>query len=131
MSIIYLQSIQKRKKFDKISLGRLYMNRGDTANISLDISIDDTSITEGYADDIEVTFNPNQSPYCVTKSLKNGGIVWDTENETYVMRLAQSDTFKLRTGENGWQVRLLIGDDVISSDIQTIEIGPANSANVL
>lgn len=107
------------------------MNRGDTANISLDISIDDAPIAEGYADDIEVTFNPNQSPYCVMKSLKNGGISWDAESAKYVMRLAQSDTFKLRTGENGWQVRLLIGDDVMSSDIQTIEIGPVNSASIL
>lgn len=107
------------------------MNKGDATYILLDIKIDDEPIIEGTADDIELSFNLHQLPYAVRKSLKNGDIVWDANYQQYKVYLSQQDTFKMRDGENTWQLRVLIGDEVLSTNLDIIEIGPVNSAKVL
>lgn len=107
------------------------MNRGDARVVPLTILIDDQPITEGYADEIELTFNQENNRGCVKKKLSTGDITWDSERSQYVTILTQEDTFKFKAGQNTYQFRLLVGNEVISSIDQPIYVGRANSNEVL
>lgn len=107
------------------------MNRGDAQIISLSINIDGEPISEGYADDIELTFNAQSGAHCVKKKLKNGTIAWDAANNRYAAYLSQEDTFRFTVGDNKWQLRLLKGNIVISTQFGTLSVGDANSKEVL
>lgn len=107
------------------------MNRGDAQYIMLNINVDGSPIEEGYADDIELTFNAFSSPYCVRKSLSDETIEWDEAEGRYSTFLDQEDTFKFKLGENTWQLRLLKNNQVVSTSIGTIVVGGANSKEVL
>lgn len=107
------------------------MNRGDAGKLSLTIIIDTEPITEGYADDIEVTFNPDNTRCCVKKLLSKGEVIWDSENDEYTINLTQNDTFKMHEGDNKVQIRILKDSEVLSSDLTTFIIGAVNSEEVL
>ena len=107
------------------------MNRGDAKTLTLNIFINNEPITSDYADEIEVTFNKECGSFCVQKTLSNGDITWNEAVSKYQMFLSQEDTFKLKTGVNTVQLRLLKGDVVISSIINSFTIGGVNSKEVL
>jgi hypothetical protein len=107
------------------------MNRGDAGVLSLDIDIIDEPISQDFADDIEVTFNPQCGPNCVQKSLKDGTIYWDATTSKYLMFLQQADTYKMKTGANTVQCRLLKDNIVVSSGINTFFLGNVNSKEIL
>ena len=107
------------------------MNRGDATVISLDITIDDEPIEQDYADDVEVTFNPQCGSNCVQKSLKDETIYWDATTSKYLMFLTQEDTYKLKTGANTVQLRVLKDDIVTSTAINTFFLGNVNSKEIL
>lgn len=107
------------------------MNRGDAQNIALTINIDGEPITEGYAEEIELTFNPNGCNHQVIKSLKKNEIYWNDLEDKYFTMLTQQDTFKMKAGVNTWQLRLLKDGEVISTAIGQLVLGEANSSEVL
>lgn len=107
------------------------MNRGDATTLTLNIFINGEPITNDYADEIEITFNKECGSFCVQKTLSDEQIVWNASSEKYEMFLTQEDTFKLRTGVNTVQLRLLKDGNVISSIINSFNIGGVNSKEVL
>ena len=107
------------------------MNRGDACYLSLSINIDGSPITEGYADDIELTINKASGSNCIQKYLSKGEVTWDSENSKYKVYLSQEDTYKLVTGQNPWQLRILKDNIVISSRFGNIMLGDVYSTSVL
>ena len=107
------------------------MNRGDAQIISLTITISGEPITEGYADEIELTINPDSSQNCVKKKLTTGDIVWNGMISKYTTLLSQADTFKMLSGANTYQLRIKKGEEVVSSVIGSLKFGNANSSEIL
>lgn len=107
------------------------MNRGDARVISLNIKIAGEPIQEGFADEIELTINPQNTRNCVQKTLTGETIEWDANKHKYVAYLTQEDTFKLIAGNNSYQLRVKKGIDVISSAIKYLRFGCTNSTEVL
>ena len=108
-----------------------YMNRGDALGLVLYITVNDEPITQEYADQIELTLNPELQGHSVRKILSDGGIYWEPSEERFIARLTQADTFALKPGTNTWQLRVLKGEMVISTIIGKINVGDANSKRVL
>lgn len=107
------------------------MNRGDAKIIKLEILIDNTPITESYADEIELTINKQGDVHCIKKTLSNGDIVWNSEYGMYEVYLSQNDTFTLCDGNNPSQIRILKNNLVVSSGLVKFELGDANSKEEL
>ena len=107
------------------------MNRGDSLIAIIDIEIENEPIENNYADEIEVTFNDQRTRNCVRKTLSSGGVIWSSDYGKYGVVLSQEDTFKFTRGKNTFQVRVLHGDEVISSDVEGFLVGDANSSEVL
>ena len=107
------------------------MNRGDSTYLSLNITISGIPITEDYADEIELTFNPQDSCYCVQKYLSKGDIIWNNVKQKYEAFLSQQDSFKLHSGDNHYQIRLLKNGSVVSSKFGAFILGNVNSKEVL
>ena len=105
------------------------MNRGDARVISLNIKVAGVPVEQDFADEIELTFNPQNGPNCIKKLLSNGSIEWN--GDKYVTYLTQEDTFKLMSGNNSYQLRVKKGINVISSTIKNIKFGRVNSIEVL
>ena len=107
------------------------MNRGDARIISLNITIAGNPIAENYADEIELTINPETTCNCVKKKLSDGTIIWNVEKQKYIALLTQEDTFKLIVGNNTYQLRVKKDIEVVSSAIKYIKFGSTNSTEVL
>ena len=107
------------------------MNRGDAKIMSLNIKIAGVPIEQGFADEIELTINPQNTQNCVKKKLSDETIEWDSTRQKYIVFLTQEDTFKLIVGNNSYQLRVKKGNDVISSTIKYIKFGRTNSTEVL
>lgn len=107
------------------------MNRGDSFYIKLEITIDGHFIEEGFADEIELTLNPQEIFNCVQKTLTNEEIYWDDSQNAYVCFLNQEDTFKLFAGNNSYQIRVLQGNEVISTNFGILRLGDVNSKEIL
>ena len=107
------------------------MNRGDAQAIYLNITVDGTRIDQDYADEIEVTFNPELYGHSVRKTLSSGSIYWDDEADQYAFILSQEDTFTLHPGNNTWQLRLMKDGFVISTVIGKLVFGDVNSKRIL
>lgn len=109
------------------------MNRGDAQYIELTITIDGVPITEDYPDEIELTFNHEECPSnnSVRKLLSKGEIEWNDLNDKFQTFLTQADTFKMKSGSNTWQIRVMKDDIVISSKQGVINLGDSNSRKEL
>ena len=107
------------------------MNRGDAELVKLTIMLDDVPIEEGYADDIELTFNPQCGMFCVQKSLQDETIYWSNQYGCYVTFITQEDSFKMKVGTNTVQLRILKNNTVISSTLNSFILGGVNSHEVL
>lgn len=107
------------------------MNRGDANYLTLNIKVNSVDIGQHYADEIELTFNKENGLHTIKKTLSDGGITWNATRNKFMAYLSQEDTFNLEDGANTWQIRLLKDDVVISNTISIINIGDANSKEVL
>ena len=107
------------------------MNRGDAQAIALNITVDGEPIDEHYADELEITFNPELHGHSVRKTLSSGEIFWNQDEGKYFTTLSQEDTFTLCAGVNTWQLRLMRDSFVISTVIGKLVLGDANSKRVL
>lgn len=107
------------------------MNRGDANTIILNINVNTQPIPENFADEIELTFNPQNSLHSVRKTKKDGTIIWNDELNKFTCYLSQEDTYKLLTGSNTWQIRLLKDNMVMSTILGDFALGAVNSKEVL
>lgn len=107
------------------------MNKGDTLDIVIDYTIDGDAFTKDQFQEIELQFeNQYDSSKYVKLLLSNGDITWDEEVGKYVTALTQEQTFRLSPACN-YQLRVLVDDIVVSSEIGTMTIGDTLSRTVL
>ena len=118
-------------------------NRGDTAYFLLDYTVNGEAMVEDAYQDIELQINNQSVSSSVKKQLSKNEIIWrenfrykDKEGVEhsftgYVAALTQVDTFKIKEGKAKVQLRVLINDEVGSSDEQELDIGKILSKEVL
>ena len=117
------------------------MNRGDTAYLMLNYTINGDALTEGAYDEIELQINNEFKDNSIKKLLSKGDIRWGTltytEGETektftgYYARLSQEETFSLSNGASEVQLRILINEEVGSSAVTSVSFGNVLSRAVL
>lgn len=118
-------------------------NRGDTAYLLLNYQVNGSPMTQGAYQEIELQINKQDDFRSIKKLLSNGEIFWG-ENFTYldnfgdeqsftgyVCSLTQDDTFKISSGKSNIQLRVMINDEVGSSEIQSVDLGCVLSDKVL
>lgn len=116
-------------------------NQGDTACLILNYQLNGQPLEENAYDEIEFQINPQDNANSIKKLLSKGEIEWETvdyeEDDVqkqftgYVTYLSQEETFTLRRGTSECQIRILVGDEVGSSDITDLSLGRVLSKKVL
>lgn len=107
------------------------MNKGDTLDIVIDYTIDGEAFAKDQFQEIELQFeNQYDSSKYVKLLLSNGDITWDEEAGKYVTALTQEQTFRLSPVCN-YQLRVMAGDIVVSSEIGSMTMGDTLSRKVL
>lgn len=119
----------------------LVFNKGDTALLLLDYTLNGSPLEEDAYDEIEFQINKQGNTNSIKKLLSNNTIAWGTatyldEGVTktftgYMCILSQEDTFKMRDGVSECQLRIMIDGEVGSSEIGEIDLGKALSLRVL
>ena len=123
------------------------MNRGDTAYLLLNYTLNGSPLVQNAYQEIELQLNYQKQPgspfaqKSVKKLLSAGDIVWGTlsyndgaETKTftgYYCTMSQEDTFNMTAGENLVQLRILVNDEVGSSAITSVTFGQVLSVEVL
>lgn len=118
-------------------------NRGDTAYLLLDYTVNGEPMQEGEYQELELQINVQGNYRSIKKLLSVGDIFWD-DNYTYIdadgneqtfsgyiVSLDQDDTFLVSQGQAEIQLRVLIDGEVGSSQIEELNIGNALSDEVL
>lgn len=100
------------------------MNRGDTANVVLNFTLDGDPIRPGDFDEIEFTFGEKQ--YTMT----GGDITYDADAQTYGVFISQADSLALPDVFE-YQVRFKKGIDVYSTRTQKAVLGKTLSSTVI
>ncbi len=117
-------------------------NKGDTACLLLNYQVNGSPLVEGAYQEIEFQVNPQLYIGSVKKLLSKNEIKWatviyeDEEGETqtftgYVTYLTQQDTFRMGSGDSKVQLRIMMNNEVGSSNYSVITIGDALSGEVL
>lgn len=118
-------------------------NRGDTACLLLNYTVNGSAMEQGAYQEIELQLNPQNNYNSIKKLLSKNEIVWgenfeyvDEEGHTqsftgYVAPLTQKDTFALSKGISSVQLRVMLNNDVGSSEYSEIDIGNSLSSKVL
>lgn len=117
------------------------MNRGDTAYLMLNYTINGDALTEGAYDEIELQINNEFKDNSIKKLLSKGDIRWGTLTYTegnvektftgYYARLSQEETFSLSNGASEVQLRILVNEEVGSSAVSSVSFGNVLSRAVL
>ena len=118
------------------------MNRGDTAYLLLNFTLNGDPLVEGDYQEIELQLNPQSNFKNVKKLMSEGEIDWGTLSYTdshgdehsftgYYAHLSQEETFKLSTGSNYGQLRIKMNDEVGSSGVCQFDLGQTLSMKVL
>ena len=117
------------------------MHRGDTAYLMLNYTINGDPLIEGAYQEIELQLNDQTAPKSIKKLLSDNTIRWGTltyEDDGvektftgYYCSLSQDETFKFQQGLLQVQLRILVNDEVGSSDISSITLGQTLSRKVL
>ena len=97
-------------------------HQGDTITLVLDYTVNETPLSEASPNEIEVYIG--SSRYTLT----DGDIV--LVNGKYTISLTQEDTFAIKRGE-AFQLRVKVGTEVGSTDIEWIPVGNSISREVL
>ena len=118
-------------------------NRGDTAYLLLNYQVNGEPMIQGAYQEIELQINRQDDFRSVKKLFSLGEITWE-ENYTYiddngneqtftgyVCALSQEDTFKISSGISNIQLRVMLNDEVGSSETQTLDLGCVLSDKVL
>ena len=107
------------------------MNKGDTLDIIIDYKVDGQDFEKDQFQEIELQFeNQYDSSKYVKLLLSSGDIKWDDDIGKYVTYLSQEQTFRLSPACS-YQLRVMLDDVVISSEIGTMTIGNTLSRKVL
>ena len=118
-------------------------NRGDTAYFLLDYEVNGEAMIQGAYQEIELQINKQSVTSSVKKLFSKNEIVWkedfyykDNEGTEhsftgYVAALTQEDTFKIKDGKASIQVRVMLNDEVGSSEEQELDVGKILSKEVL
>lgn len=118
-------------------------NKGDTAYLLLNFTINGEPMQEGKYQELEFQINVQGNYRAIKKLLSKGEIFWDgnytyTDAEGqeqifagYIVSLDQEDTFLISQGNAEVQLRVLIDGEVGSSQIEELVIGDALSDEVL
>ena len=116
------------------------MNRGDTAYLMLNYTLNGDALTQGSYQEIELQINPQDGIRSITKLLSKNEIQWGTltyedDGEKtfigYYTFLTQEETFKLSVGTSTVQLRIMVNDEVGSSAVSQLELGQVLSRSVL
>lgn len=100
------------------------MNRGDTLKILLDYTINGAPIEDMDLDEIEFTIGSRSF------TMTDGDIAQDQETGKYSIILSQAATLSL--GKTAaFQVRFKKGDEVTSTQIDTIRLGRSLSKEII
>lgn len=116
-------------------------NEGDTACLMLNYQLNGNPLERGAYQEIEFQINDQAHSNSIKKLLSKGEIEWATVTyiedniektfEGYICYLTQEDTFKLKQGDSKCQIRIMMGNEVGSSDFCNINLGNALSMKVL
>lgn len=116
-------------------------NRGDTACLLLNYEVNGSPLVQGAYQELEFQINPQMYFNSVKKLLSKGEIVWATveyeeEGATqtftgYVTYLTQEDSFRIGTGTSKVQLRVMMNNEVGSSDFTEIDLGNVLSEEIL
>lgn len=107
------------------------MNNGDTLDIIIDYQIDGEPFEEGQFQEIELQFeNQYDSSKYVKLLLSAGDITWDSDLGKYTTKLTQEQSFRL-SPSCSYQLRVMLDDVVVSSEIGEMDVGPTLSRKVL
>lgn len=118
-------------------------NKGDTAYLLLNFTVNGEPAQMGVYQEIEVQINPQGNYRGIKKLFSRNEIVWmtdmeyeDAEGEVqtytgYVCSLTQDDTFTISDGETEMQIRVLYQGEVGSTPFIPLQIGKALSKKVL
>lgn len=102
----------------------IVIRQGDSTDIALKYLINGAPITEGMCDEMEFYF------YNKRYTLSGGDIIWNSNDEAYVISLTQEQTFALPSSVS-YQLRVRIGKKVGSSKKKNIRIGDVISREVI
>lgn len=117
-------------------------NRGDTAYLLLNYTLNGEPLEEGIYQEIELQINEQGGLSAIKKLYSQGDIFWSdqfTYNdkgtvktfEGYVCGLTQEETFRLSHGVSEVQLRIMINEEVGSSAYSEVDVGKALSEKVL
>lgn len=118
-------------------------NRGDTAYLLLNYTVNGQPLQQGAYQEIEFQINTQGNFRGIKKRLSKGQIFWgenftyldnDGEERTftgYVTALSQNDTFLLAKGTCEVQLRVLLQNEVGSSETSDLDVGRVLSSEVL
>lgn len=107
------------------------MNNGDTLDIIINYKLDGEDFEKDQFKEIELQFeNQYDTSKYVKLLLSKGDITWNEELGKYVTALTQQQSFRLSPICN-YQLRVMVDDIVVSSEIGEMEVGPALSRRVL
>lgn len=118
------------------------LNRGDTACLILDYTINNQPMIQDAYQELELQLNSQSILGSVKKLMSKDEIVWgtvtylddDDQEQSYTgyyALLTQEDTFKLSQGKFEIQLRVMINDEVGSSETTDFDIGRVLSNKVL
>lgn len=115
-------------------------NKGDTACLLLNYTVNGEPMVEGAYDELEFQINHQWNSNSIKRLLSQGEIAWETvtyEDDDgehtftgYVIYLTQEDTFKMN-GTFTYQLRVMVDGNVGSSPINELDIGAVLSRKVL
>lgn len=105
------------------------MNKGDTIRLNLNFTIDGVPLEETY-EEMELQINEDNTKGSLKFLLSKGEIKWDSEMNMHYVELTQEESFSL-SAMIRFQLRIMNGGKVISSDIGRFNIGEVLSKEVL
>lgn len=118
-------------------------NKGDTAYLLLNYTLNGEPLVEGAYQEIELQINKQDEFRSIKKLMSNGDIYWgtdmtyiDQEGQTqtftgYVCELSQEDTFTVSSGVSQIQLRIMLDEEVGSSTQTSLDIGKTLSNKIL
>lgn len=108
------------------------MNKGDTLRLNFDFVDDnDNPLQQGQFEEMELQLNPDKlGVYSMKFLLSTGDIKWDDDAQKYYVVVEQQESLNLPCIVQ-YQLRCLLNDVVISSEVSSFDLGRVLSKKVL